>query len=561
MKEADTTRQFSIESEQTAGSDKFFNSFNAIGGKSGNWIYYAYFDQRNGDGWRDNAAFNYQAYYSNLTYQFNQKGSLSFQFSRMNYRQQIAGGLTDEQFNQDSRQSTRFRNYFRPIINIPALIFNYDLSKSTKLQISAHSLFGERSSVQFIAAPNVADTINLTLNSYNPRQVDRDYYNGFTTEARILQQYRIGNLTSILSGGIRYFTELTKRRQKGQGTAGTDFDLSLNGAYGIDLRLHTDNYAIFAENIFQLSSRFSITPGFRYEIIKTSLKGVINNASVPVNYTGDRNFPLFGTGLQYQVSNETQLYGNISQAYRPYIYANVTPADRLDVIDPNLKDSKGYDIDLGYRGHLSPFFRFDVNGFYLYYGNRVGLLTQTGSDGLAHLFTTNIGNAVAKGVEAYAELSLKNLLFKNTQMVDMKVFNSLSYTHARYTSGMLNQSGSNKSLAGNRVEGTPDWINRTGVSFLNKHISTTLQLSYVSKSYSDAGNTIQNAIGSVGIVPAYSVLDWAFTWSFLKNYHITANVNNIADAKYFTRRINMYPGPGILPAEGRTFNVGLGIKL
>ena len=31
----------------------------------------------------------------------------------------------------------------------------------------------------------------------------------------------------------------------------------------------------------------------------------------------------------------TQLYGNISQAYRPYLYANVTPADRVDKIDPS----------------------------------------------------------------------------------------------------------------------------------------------------------------------------------------------------------------------------------
>jgi Fe(3+) dicitrate transport protein len=34
-----------------------------------------------------------------------------------------------------------------------------------------------------------------------------------------------------------------------------------------------------------------------------------------------------------------------------------------------------------------------------------------------------------------------------------------------------------------------------------------------------------------------------------------------ANAKYFTRRINMYPGPGILPADGRTFNIGFGLKL
>ena len=37
--------------------------------------------------------------------------------------------------------------------------------------------------------------------------------------------------------------------------------------------------------------------------------------------------------------------------------------------------------------------------------------------------------------------------------------------------------------------------------------------------------------------------------------------NNLADAAYFSRRINMYPGPGILPGEGRTLYVTLGLKI
>jgi len=117
----------------------------------------------------------------------------------------------------------------------------------------------------------------------------------------------------------------------------------------------------FAENLLRVTSRFSVTPGIRYEIIESSLKGVINNASFPVAYTGKRNFPLLGTGLQYQVSSGTQLYGNVSQAYRPYIYASITPADQVGVIDPNLKDGKGYDGDLGYRGRLGDWLHFGLH--------------------------------------------------------------------------------------------------------------------------------------------------------------------------------------------------------
>ncbi len=394
LKKGDSTKPFSIESNQTAGSNNFFNSYNAVGGTSGKINYYAYYDYRHGDGWRDDANFNYHAYYTNFQYNFNSKGSLSFQFSRMDYVQQIAGGLDDAQFNENNKQATRTRNYFQPEINIPAIIFNYDLSAQTHLQVTSNMIIGQRNSVQFINPPNVKDTFNTAIGSFNPRQVDRDYYNGFTTEARLLHNYSIGNHFSVFATGVRYFTEDTKRKQKGVGTTGSDFDLSLTQPYGIDLKLHTTNYAAFVENVFSVTKNLLVIPGIRYEIINSSMDGVVNNATDKVAYKARRSFPLAGLGMQYQITKTTQLYANVSQAYRPYIYANITPATQLDKIDPNLKDSKGYDVDFGIRGSINKVFRFDINPYYLFYGNKVGLLSFKGSDSANHLLTTNIGNSV-----------------------------------------------------------------------------------------------------------------------------------------------------------------------
>jgi Fe(3+) dicitrate transport protein len=572
MKEGDSTKTVAVESEQTKGSNNFFNSYNAVGGTVGKVNYYAYYDNRSGDGWRPNARFNYHAYYANIKYNFSNKGNISFQFSRMDYVQQIAGGLTDSQFNKNSRQSFRARNFFNPEINIPAIIFNYHFSNNTFLSVTSHGLIGQRNSVQFINTPNIMDTINKVLGTYNPRQIDRDYYTAFTTEARLLHKYKIGNIQSTFAGGVRYSTELTRRRQKGIGTIGSDFDLEItkrqrpdSAEYAIDLHLTTNNYAFFAENIFQLTKKLSVTPGVRYEIIDSKLTGIIPNTSTalafPVSYKGNRNFPLFGTGLQYQVNHSSQLYGNISQAYRPYLYASITPADQIGIIDPNLKDSKGYDVDLGYRGHYKDLIRFDVNAFAMYYGNRVGQLTLTNPDSTTYLYTTNIGNSLDKGIEAYVELSIWKLLINTNSDFNISVFNSLSYNHARYVSGEINNNGKNVSLKGNYVEGVPDWINRAGLKFEFKNVTTNFQYSYVNKGYSDANNTIFNVIGATGVVPAYHVWDWAFNYNFLEHYHISAGINNLANASYFTRRINMYPGPGILPADGRTYYISFGIKL
>ncbi|HMG66273.1 MAG TPA: TonB-dependent receptor, partial [Chitinophagaceae bacterium] len=561
IKEGDPGKPLAVESEQTAGGNNFFNSFNAIGGTKGRFDYYVFYDNRHGDGWRDNAKFNYHSYYIHLGYQVSSRIAVKLEFSRMDYVQQIAGGLTDLQFQKDAKQSVRQRNFFQPEINIPAIILNYKISSNTHLEITSNALYGQRNSVQFINTPNIPDTFNKTLGSYNPRQVDRDYYSGFTTEARLLHVYKLGKINSTLAAGLRYFHELTRRRQKGVGTTGSDFDLSLVKPYGIDLRLTTNNYAAFAENIFQITPKFSITPGVRYEIIKTDLTGVINNATATIGYKGERNFPLFGTGLQYEVNASSQLYGNISQAYRPYLYANVTPADRVDKIDPSLKDSKGYDIDLGYRGHFKNILQFDLDAFYLFYGNKIGLISQTNTSGSSNLFTTNIGNSVAKGVEAFAEVSIMKLLAPKNTNGDIKIFTSLAYDDAKYTDAIVNKSGTNIKISGNDVENAPRWILKSGLDLIYKSLSTNFQYSYTDKCFNDAYNTVLSSDGVTGLVPAYHVWDWSANWQISKQYHIRADINNFTNEKYFNRRITMYPGPGILPADGRTFAVSFGVNL
>ncbi len=561
LKEGDTTKALAIESEQTAGSNGLFNSYNAVGGTVGKFQYYAYYDNRSGDGWRDNSQFHYYAYYADATYHFTKKISLSFQYSKMKYVQQIAGGLTDTQFDANPKQSKRARNYFEPDINLAAIILKSSLGANTELNITTHFLFGQRNSVQFLNAGNIADTINAAINNFNPRQVDRDYYNGFTTEARIRHGYRLRSLTSSLSAGLRYFTEVTKRKQKGLGTTGSNFDLLLTQPYGTNLRFTTYNYAVFAENLFQITKAFSFTPGVRYEVIDTRMTGLINHATDNVDYNGNRSFPLFGMGLQYNLNKSGEFYGNISQEYRPFLNANVTPADRLDMIDPNLKDVKGYDIDLGYRGNYKNILSWDVNAFYVFYGDRIGLTTFTDAYGSTHLYTTNIGDAVAKGIESYIEVSL--LKAGNTAPADndIRIFNSLSYTHARYQNAAISKSGVNTSIHGNHVENTPDWIEKAGVTFKHKMANLRIQYSYSGKQYNDAINTVFSSNGITGIIPSYSIWDATFNWQFLHSYRISAGVNNITDEHYFNRRITMYPGPGILPADGRTFYVSFGVKL
>jgi Fe(3+) dicitrate transport protein len=54
---SEINKPFEFETQQTIGSNGLINSFNAIGGKKGKINYYTFYDQRNGDGWRNNSEF------------------------------------------------------------------------------------------------------------------------------------------------------------------------------------------------------------------------------------------------------------------------------------------------------------------------------------------------------------------------------------------------------------------------------------------------------------------------------------------------------------------------
>jgi Fe(3+) dicitrate transport protein len=102
---------------------------------------------------------------------------------------------------------------------------------------------------------------------------------------------------------------------------------------------------------------------------------------------------------------------------------------------------------------------------------------------------------------------------------------------------------------------------RTGMTIAFNTFSITGQLSYVDDSYADANNTITpTANAQNGMIPAYSVIDLTAIYKYSAKLNIKAGINNLENNKYFTRRAGGYPGPGALPADGRTFFISVGAK-
>ena len=349
------------------------------------------------------------------------------------------------------------------------------------------------------------------------------------------------------------------RTQLGKGTTGSDYDLTLvTPGWGRDVHLKTSNIALFAENSFQLSEQLSVNLGARVEMGETKMSGTLAyypENEIPISIK--HNFPLLGVGFSYKAQKNIELYGGLSQAYRPMLFKDLIPASLYEKVDPNISDADGYNAELGFRGNWK-FLRWDVTGFMLQNNNRFGNLAQTDNTGAFYIYRTNIGNSFTRGLEIFVQGDW--MLGNKTAL---SVFTSTALMNARYTKGEIKSGNANVSVKGNKVESAPDAIIRNGATLRYKKFILSSLFSYTSATFADALNTLvpPAATGAVGLVPSYSILDANVAMRVSKSLDLKVSANNVTNKQYFTKRPTLYPGPGVWPSEGRSFSASISIKI
>jgi len=566
---SELNKPFQFETQQTAGSFGLFNTYNAIGGETNKAHYYAFWDKRMGNGSRPNSKFDVSTGFGSFTWKASNKLKLGIEYTHFNYVAQQPGGLTDAQFEQDHLQSLRTRNWFNVQFNILSLNADYSINENSRINVKVFGMTGDRNSNGFLVTPNIKDTVNTSTLQFNNRRVDVDRYRNAGAELRYINEYKIGSIKNTIAAGVRYFKGNTARMQNGRGDTGSDFNTNTLAPFGTDLDFVTSNTAFFAENIIHIGKKLILIPGIRYENIRNTAEGRISfNGNGSENKIGNesrsRNFALLGVGAEYHIGN-TELYANWSQAYRPALFSDLTSNPTTDVIDENLKDAKGYNADLGWRGSIKEILFFDVSGYYLQYNNRIGLIAQQRTDGSFYNLRTNVGNSTSKGAELLVEFSPVKALVKNSTFGNITLFASLAFIDARYGDfRVVTRSGNTlteTTLKDKRVENAPQRIFRTGVTYAYKKLTATVQYNYTSDAFSDANNTVAPvATGVNGLIPSYQIVDASATYKFTERFFVKGGLNNLFNEKYFTRRAGGYPGPGIMSADPRNFFITVGAK-
>lgn len=576
MKRGAKDKPAHFESENTYGAYNFFNTFNSFHGQDKKINHYSYVQYKRGDCFRCNSAFELFGGYTSMLLEASDKLKVGFDFTGMYYLTQQAGGLTDEQFAEDPEQSTRARNWFRVNWTLPAFTLEYTLSDRVKIYNRTFGLIARRSSLGMLTTPDEGDPEDPEELPTNRDLIDGKFRN-IGNETRVSYSYDTKRgLKNSLLVGVRMYRGFTNFSQY-LGSAGSEasferVDTALVSRRKSDFDFPSLNAAIFAEKIIRLSPSLSIVPGFRYEYIQTEAEGTLTTP-VPINSFDDvieqdssvfneknRSIFLYGLGLAKKLRDRYELYANATANYRAINFTDVQIQTNTQFVDPDIQDESGYSFDLGIRRlDFSPFF-LEAGLFFLQIDDRIGEVLE---DGLR--VRTNIGSGRIFGVELFFEADIYKLLDKQSKH-KLSLFINGSVNEGKYTK-VNDRITADGLRTGNRLEDIPLYNIKTGLTYGFSNFSASLQATFIGEQFSDAQNTrvvitpLQETTGVFGEIPAYHVFDCSAKYVFSKTISLSGSVNNLFNRRYFTRRATAYPGPGIIPAVDRTWNITLSIRL
>ena len=569
MKKPNEDKGLEFISRNTLGSFGLFNTYNSLSGKKGKVSYYTYLNYKQGNGYRDNSDFNSINYFGHINFQLNKKTNIEFEYTYLNYLAQQAGGLTDTQFEENPIASNRDRNWFEVNWNLYSLKFIHKISYRTTLSLNVFGLQAQRNAIGFRGDPirPIRNPITEIDDPSFERDLIKGEFNNWGAEFRSISRYQALGKDAVFLIGAKYYQSNNFSIQ-GAGSNGSDSDFNFDPSFPSypnqsDFRFPNLNLALFTENIFYLNPKLSITPGLRFEYIKTESIGdylIINydragneifRKDTSDNRVFERKILLAGLGISYYQSSNFEFYGNFSQNYRSVTFSDIRVVNPTFIIDPNISDERGFTSDFGIRGKWASQLSYDVGAFAIYYKDRIGTTLVQDGPNKGDRVRKNVGDAVIYGFEFFADWNMLKTFKLNTDRFRINPFINSALTGSQYIRSDENN------IVDKKVEFIPLFNLKSGLRLTYDKFNANFQYTVLSEQFTDAENTAipesgDSREGIIGEIPSYSVFDISISYT-INRFKFETGLNNALNNSYFTRRATGYPGPDIIPADGRSY--------
>ena len=567
---------FHFTTRNVFGNYGYYRNFTEVDGGFGPLGYYFYYDHRHQDGFRQaNSDYHLNAGSPRFVLDVTRDSRFILTLDFYNEEHGEPGGMRrmeeinppNSVFVEDgSTQTSRFFDRFQLIRNYATLEYQKFLSDRTELDIKAFGGYLSRWSKRqrgggFGTLPS-GDAANT-----NSIQVREDWTEG--VDARMRHDYNLFNDVSTIAGGIYFYHALQDRTDRRGETPDAESGILRNRNTG-----KTWDGAIFAENRFKFG-RLSIVPGMRLEFLNQAADEQFNRAKTsdgePLAHQSDFDFvPLFGLGLGYTLvegqeilsvppiagggkgaetknhpapvvtgsgSPRVELYGTVSQAYRPITYGELVPTGASSVVNGNLQEGNALQFEYGVRGKPFSYLNFDIGGFYFTFDDQVGeVILPNGFTS-----TANVGDARYIGFEAATELDILSLINGGAPSPygNLTLYGNVTYLDAQFTAGP------NDGLV---PAYAPKYQVKTGAIYSYTNTFKVAMLgTIVDNEFGDDGDSLE------GFIPAYNVWDLTAEVRFWKGRAgIFAGIRNVFDEQYWGE----VREEGIMPALPRNYYGG-----
>jgi Fe(3+) dicitrate transport protein len=576
MPRADAPFHFTM--KNVFGSYEYYRNYTEMDGTIGPFGYYFYYDHRQQDGFREaNSDYTLNGGSPRFVLDVTRDSRFILTIDLYDEEHGEPGGMRRREtvnppnsvFVEDGfTQTSRFFDRFRLERYYATLEYQKFFSERTQLDIKAFGGYLSRYSNRqrgggFGTLPSGPDSNTDSI------QLREDYTEG--VDARARHDYNLFNDVSTIAGGIYFYHALQDRRDERGDTPGAKSGTLRNLNTG-----ETWDGAIFAENRFKFG-RLSIVPGMRLEFLNQAADEQLNVSKTsngePLANQSDFNFvPLFGLGLGYvlvegepilsaplvaggkgaEVKNppapvvtgygppRVELYGTVSQAYRPITYGELVPTGASSIVNGNLKEGEALQFEYGVRGKPLPYLNFDVGGFYFTFDDQVGeVILPNGFTS-----TSNVGDARYIGFEAATELDILSLINSGVPSPygNLTLYGNVTLLDAEFTSGPNN---------GKTPAYAPEYQVKTGMIYSYKDtFKVSLLGTLVDDEFGDDGDSFE------GFIPAYNVWDLTAEFRFWKGrVGVFAGIRNLFDESYWGE----VREEGIMPALPRNYYGGFEI--
>lgn len=311
---------FPLEVRIQGGSFGAFKGYLSTGGTRGRFGYFAGFSDTELDGFRDHSEQGRQRFFGNLTFALDENTDFYADVIYSNIAEQLPGALDFFAYKMNPRQANpinvaqdwgRFINYTRGAFGVKRR-------------------FGNRHEISFNVSAQYRDLRHPIF-----QILDQDTRT-FAGEIRysytgIRNRFVAGFAPQITLNGERRFENVNGNQ----------------GARAALFNSRADNYGVYFENQFDVSSKFTFVAGGRVDFARRRYLDLLSPAESDV-----RDYKVFSPkiGFVWRARENAQIFGNISRAYEPPLLGELTSYGAPGFLPLEAQDN--WQFEAGTRGNV-----------------------------------------------------------------------------------------------------------------------------------------------------------------------------------------------------------------